>query len=203
MIAWRDKARRLGLWALCVSALLLGSSAAEAHLVTTGLGPAYDGIMHFLTSPEELVPVIALALLAGQSGPAAARQAVFVLPSAWFAGGIAGFAAAAAPAIDLTWLIFMLLGGLVAAHLRPPMTAMLALAALVGLFEGFLNGAAMSSVAGGIGSIIGIAATVFVTAALASAAAIAFTSPPAKIAVRILGSWTTATGLLLLGWSFR
>ena len=61
----------------------------------------------------------------------------------------------------------------------------------------------MSSVAGGIGSIIGIAATVFVTAALASAAALAFTSPPAKIAVRILGSWTTATGLLLLGWSFR
>ena len=32
---------------------------------------------------------------------------------------------------------------------------------------------------------------------------VALTWPPAKIAVRVLGSWTAATGLLPLGWSLR
>ena len=36
------------------------SSPAEAHLVTTGLGPVYDGIAHVLLTPEDLVPVVAL-----------------------------------------------------------------------------------------------------------------------------------------------
>jgi urease accessory protein len=52
-------------------------------------------------------------------------------------------------------------------------------------------------------SLIGIAETVFVVTALSAAAVVAFTWPPAKIAFRVLGSWTTATGILLLGWSLR
>jgi len=34
--------------------------AAEAHLVTTGLGPIYDGISHVLMSPDDLVPILAM-----------------------------------------------------------------------------------------------------------------------------------------------
>ena len=30
--------------------------SAEAHLNSTGMGPIYDGLMHFLISPEDLVP---------------------------------------------------------------------------------------------------------------------------------------------------
>jgi hydrogenase/urease accessory protein HupE len=79
----------------------------------------------------------------------------------------------------------------------------MAIAVLLGLFKGFINGSAMSYAGSGMFSLVGIAATVFVVVALAAAAAIAFTWPPAKIAFRVLGSWTTATGLLLLGWSLR
>ena len=31
---------------------------AGAHLVTTGLGPFYDGISHFFLSPEDLLPAL-------------------------------------------------------------------------------------------------------------------------------------------------
>src|SRR5271166_683216 len=47
---------------------------AQAHLNSTGMGPFYDGLMHFLTSPEDLVPVLALALLAGLRGGAYGRR---------------------------------------------------------------------------------------------------------------------------------
>ena len=53
---------------------------AEAHLNSTGMGPFYDGVMHFLMSPEDLVPVLALALLAGLRGASYGRRALFVLP---------------------------------------------------------------------------------------------------------------------------
>ena len=50
------------------SALLLWPWHAEAHLVTTGLGPVYDGIGHLLVTPEDLLPVLALALCARLAG---------------------------------------------------------------------------------------------------------------------------------------
>jgi hydrogenase/urease accessory protein HupE len=183
--------------------LALSGSPAEAHLVTTGLGPVYDGISHFLLSPEDLIPVFALGLLAGQCGPDTARRVLFVLPSAWLAGGLAGFAAAAAPPPDPSWLVFVLLGGLVATYLRPPQVVVMAIACCLGFFNGFINGSGVSSAAASIVSLISIAATVFVVTALSTAAVVAFTWPPAKIAVRVLGSWTTGTGMLLLGWSLR
>lgn len=190
------------LW-LAVPALMLSGVSVEAHLVTTGLGPVYDGISHFLVSPEDLVPALAMALLAGQCGPEAARRVLLALPISWLAGGLAGFVAAPAPPPELTGLIFILLGGLVAAHLRPPVAAVMALASVLGLFKGFINGSAMSSAGVGIVSLIGIVATVFVATALAAAAAIAFTWPPAKIAFRVFGSWTTAAGVLILALSLR
>ncbi len=48
--------------------VLLWPWYAEAHLVTTGLGPVYDGVGHLMLTPEDLVPVIALALFAGLRG---------------------------------------------------------------------------------------------------------------------------------------
>jgi urease accessory protein len=203
MSAPRMTKLRPGAQWLPILAFVLSGSPAEAHLITTGLGPVYDGISHFLMSPEDLVPAFALALLAGQCGPETSRQTLFVLPAAWLAGGLVGLQLAAAPPLDLTWLIFIVLGGLVAAHLRPPGVAVMAIAALLGLFKGFINGSAMSYAGSGLLSLVGVSATVFVVVALGAAAAIAITWPPAKIALRVLGSWTTATGLLLLGWSLR
>src|SRR4249920_3053612 len=107
---------------------------AEAHLNSTGMGPIYDGLMHFLLSPEDLMPALALALLAGLRGAAYGRRAVFTLPAAWLVGSLGGLSAAAttgSAVVSSCWLL--LLGGLLSADAKFSLWAMTALAALLGL----------------------------------------------------------------------
>lgn len=54
-------------------ALTAFPSNATAHLVTTGFGPFYDGAMHLLLSPGDLLGLTAAALLAGLNGTRASR----------------------------------------------------------------------------------------------------------------------------------
>jgi hydrogenase/urease accessory protein HupE len=187
--------------ALCVGVLLRPSDAA-AHLVTTGMGPVYDGIGHLLLTPEDLVPVLTLALFAGLRGAAPGRRAMFLLPVAWLAGGLIGLRVSATPAFPVPAASFMILGTLVAADLRLPANGVAVLAVVLGLVHGFLNGTALRQGAGGLG-LLGIMAALFVLVALASAFVVSLERPWTRIAVRVAGSWVAASGLLLLGWAFR
>jgi hypothetical protein len=93
----------------------MSAGAAEAHLITTGLGPIYDGVAHFVLTPEDVIPVVGLAFLAGLRGPALGRWALFILPAFWLVGGAAGMAIAR-PANEFAAAISLLVvGGLVAA----------------------------------------------------------------------------------------
>lgn len=76
----------------------------SAHLVTSGLGPVYDGIAHVLISPEDLIPVLGMGILAGQNGPRAARAALFTITALWLAGGVTAWwlAPPALPALPAT-----------------------------------------------------------------------------------------------------
>ncbi len=184
-------------------ALLLPASA-QAHLVTTGLGPFYDGVSHFALTPEDLLPALAMALLAGQRGARSGRLTLFALPAAWLAGGLAGLAFPSfSSAAVLTTLSFLALGALVAteAPLRDEWVSGLAL--VLGLLHGYLNGSAMAQAKLGALGLTGIVTTLFVTVALAAALVVALRSPWARVAVRVAGSWIAAIGLLLLGWSLR
>lgn len=196
------RARRRTL--LAAAALLLVPAPSHAHLVNTGLGPLYDGVFHFALTPEDLLPAIAIALLAGQRGSSAGRQALFALPLAWLVGGLAGLAI---PTIQssttLTAASFLALGGLVAAEVRLRAEWVTALAALVGLLHGYLNGAAMSTARLGMLGLVGIVSMLFVVFAPTAALVVSIRVPWGRIAVRVAGSWIVAIGLLLLGWSFR
>jgi hydrogenase/urease accessory protein HupE len=171
--------------------------------MTTGLGPVYDGISHFALSPEDLIPTAALALLAGQCGAATSRRVLFVLPAAWLLGGVAGLIAPPSKLPDFGWVSFVLLGGLVATNIRLSSAAITALATLLGLVHGFLNGSTMGGLADGARALAGIAASIFVLSALVAAAVVASRWQPFQFGVRVLGSWTAALGMLLLGWSLR
>jgi len=89
--------------------LLLWPSYASAHLVTTGLGPVYDGIGHLVMTPEDLVPALAIALFAGLRGAAPGRRALFVLPLAWFVGGLLGIATEGLPEVPVAAISFLIL----------------------------------------------------------------------------------------------
>jgi hydrogenase/urease accessory protein HupE len=190
-------------FALFVAILLL-PAIARAHLTDTGLGPVYDGIAHLLMSFDDLLPVVALALLAGLNGARAGRLVLFILPVAWLAGGIAGvLATGAAPPAIVTSLSLLALGVLTAAsaQLRPPLVVVLATA--LGLIHGWLNGAAIAAAGREASGLIGIAGSVFVVVALAAALVVSLRKPWTRIVVRVTGSWIAAVGLLALGWSLR
>ena len=184
--------------------LLLLPTSAHAHLVTTGLGPLYDGISHLFLSFEDLLPVVAMALLAGLNGTRAGRLALFVVPATWLLAGLAGFAAGTAllPG-TVTAASFLVLGGLTAADRRLPSPAVVALAAALGLLHGWLNGASIAEAGREALGLVGIAAAVFVLVALLAAFVVWLRPPWTRIAVRAAGSWIAAIGLLLLGWGLR
>ncbi len=196
------KHRRAFTLAIALFSLLL-PVRAEAHLPSIGLGPVYDGIFHLLLSPEDLIPVIALSLLAGQRGARPSRRVLWVLPLAWFAGGFLGMWLATARGSALTCLSFLLLGALIATNAKLSVPLTTALAAVLGLFHGYLNGSGINRFNGGVYFLLGLSLTVFVIVALFSSFVIPLRRQWALIVVRVAGSWIAASGLLLLGWALR
>jgi urease accessory protein len=184
------------------AAWLLSSAPAQAHLATTGLGPVYDGVSHLFLSFTDLLPVLALAMLAGLNGKTAARWAAFVLPASWLIGGVIGFHVGL-PSLSPVTLSFslLLLGSLVAADLRLAPLAVAAVAVALGLLHGTMNGADIALAGREASALAGIAGAIFVTATLLAAAVASLQVPWARIVVRVAGSWIAAIGLLLLGWS--
>ena len=193
-----------GARAIALLVVVLWCPQAEAHLEATGMGPLYDGLMHFLTSPEDLVPALALALLAGLRGAPYGRRAMFTLPAAWLLGSLFGLSAAAASTGTLgAALWFLLLGGLVLADAKLSLRSMTALCAVLGLVHGYLNGTGMGLSVPAVVAVLGLAAAVFVLAALVAALVVQLRAQWSRVAVRVAGSWIAASGLLMLGWSIR
>ena len=89
-----------------------------------------------------------------------------------------------------------------AADLPMPADAVSVLAVAIGLVHGFFNGAALPEGAGTLG-LLGIMVMPFVLVALASACVVSLKQPWTRIAVRVAGSWSAVSGVLLLGWSLR
>jgi len=182
--------------------LLFYPSYASAHLVTTGLGPVYDGIGHLVMTPEDLIPVLAIALFAGLRGAAPGRRALFVLPLAWFAGGILGVIIEGLPTFPVAAISFLILGVLIAADLNLSQKLFTAVVVVVGFVHGVLNGIALKEGAGILG-LIGIMATLFVIIAIVSAFIVSLEKPWTRIVVRVVGSWVAAIGMLMFGWLMR
>jgi hydrogenase/urease accessory protein HupE len=183
--------------------LITRPSSAEAHLVTTGLGPVYDGLSHFALTPEDIVPALALALLAGLRGAAHGRRALFVLPTAWLVGGILGLASHGVIPPVLTATSFVILGGLVAADAKLPVGATTVLAVGLGLAHGVSNGSALAQSGPAMSGLLGVVVAVFAFVALVTSFVVPLREPWVRVIVRVAGSWIGAIGLLLLGWAAR
>jgi hydrogenase/urease accessory protein HupE len=188
-----------------VLAILLWPSISQAHLVNTGLGPFYDGISHLAMSPDDLLTALALALLAGLSGARAGRNVLFLLPPVWLLGGLFGLKMAQEVSLALfSVLSFLITGALVALDRKLPLLLISILTCGFGFLHGFLNGTAMAARAGGgFLALFGISLAVFVLVTLVSALVVSLRKYWARITVRVAGSWITAIGLLMLGWTYR
>jgi hydrogenase/urease accessory protein HupE len=164
----------------------------------------YDGISHFFLTLDDVLPVLALALLGGLNGAAGGRRVLFSLPCAWLAGGLAGYWAGGP---DPTWpvaaLSAIVLGVLVAADRGLPLPLLTGLAILLGLLHGWMNGTGIATANRGALALIGMAPSAFVAVALVAGGVVALRAPWMRVAARVAGSWIAAVGLLLLGWFLR
>lgn len=184
--------------------VFLWPATAGAHLVSTGFGPLYDGITHFALSPDDLLGVLAIALLSGLLGAQYGRVTLFTLPLTWLIGGLIGIRFDQEISLPvLNTLSFLIVGMLVVADKKLPLAFIYGLAMVLGLLHGFLNGTAMAQAGSGFLSLLGIAAGIFVIVALVSAFVVSLQRVWVRIAVRVAGSWITAIGLLMLGWAYR
>jgi hydrogenase/urease accessory protein HupE len=190
------------LW-IAACALCFVPWRAEAHLVTTGLGPVYDGIGHLVLTPEAWVPIVALALCAGLRGAAAGRTVLFLFPVVWMAGGVLGLSAQSVPAVPIPAISLLIVGVLVASDVRLSPHVVVALAVGLGLVQGVLHGASVSATSGGLLELVGVVGTIFVVVALVAAWVVALKRPWTRVVVRVTGSWIAASGLFMCGWFLR
>lgn len=190
------------LFTIFTAALLLTPSESVAHLVTTGMGPVYDGLGHLLLTPEDLIPALILAMYCGLRGARSGRMLLFVLPASWFLGGILGIAGAYTLEFPVQVCSFLLIGVLVAADIKLPPPVITLLAAIVGSVHGFLNGVALREGPAALG-LLGIIATLFVAVALVAALVVSIRVQWMRVVVRVFGSWVFASGLLLAGWLLK
>jgi hydrogenase/urease accessory protein HupE len=177
---------------------------AHAHLVTTGVGPFYDGAAHFFLSFEELLPVLALALLAGLRGARYGRWLIALLPLAWLAGAAVASAFPPASELALVTTALLIVPGVLAALDRAwPLWLVAVLASLYGTWAGFTNGAAMSAAGLGARGVVGAASMALVVAVLGAALVLSLRGAGLRIAARVAGSWLAALGLLSVGWALK
>jgi urease accessory protein len=173
--------------------------------MNTGFGPFYDGLTHLFVTPEDLLPVIALALLAGLRGPRFGRAVLFALPVAWLAGSTAGLLLT--PQITLPvaeTIVTIALGALLAADCPLSLTFAVSLAILLGLLHGVLNGSELPKTSSsGQLVVAGVAVALFVVVSLLAGPAASVRELWVGVAVRVAGSWIVAIGLLMLGWAMR
>ena len=120
----RMRRPRLILFWLTLAITLIVAPSAHAHLMNTGFGPFYDGLTHLFVTPEDLLPVIALALLAGLRGPRFGRAVLFALPVAWLVGSAAGLLLAPQVTLPVAeTIVTIALGALLAADCPLPIAA--------------------------------------------------------------------------------
>jgi urease accessory protein len=185
--------------------LALIADVAHAHAASAQAGAFYAGLLHPLTAPEHVLPMLALGLLAGQQGLNQGQGVLLAFPAALGLGASLAWLHPILewmPLLNLTNLASaVLFGGLVASALRLPTALLYALAALFGISHGYANGAAIAPSLSPAVFILGlVTAALLVLGYSLGGMAYLLRLQPAwiPIAVRVAGSWITAIGILTL-----
>ncbi|MGX1321637.1 urease accessory protein [Bradyrhizobium sp. USDA 377] len=189
---------------IATAMLLAGGNAAEAHIVAARLGDFYMGVVHPLTDLQDVVLWTATGVLAGTLGAARGRWLIAVFPLGLLAGLLLGqvFGAASTQLADAAMMLAV--GLLLAAAAQVPTVLLCAMAFAVAVIRGAANGADLAPetdrllFAAGL-TCVGYAAitlTMALTAVFRRTNSDSATSWRA-IAVRALGGWIAAIGLMM------
>lgn len=181
--------------ALCVP------TPAQAHLVSSGLGPFYDGALHLLLTPMDLVGLATLSLFAASQGPEAGRLLVVVAPTMWLLAGLLAMSSGMSGSFGVVQAAsLVLVGGSVALGLTPsPFIAAATAVCLVSLL-GFQSGMQLRASGSDWVALLGAGTVTFAVTLSVTALVVSCTAFGFRVAFRVLASWAAATGLLSIGW---
>ena len=197
--------RKNAVRAVIAAVVVVSSRAANAHLVSTDLGPFYDGAAHPLVSPQDLLTILGLAILAAYGGAASGRRLIVSLTLAWATGVCIGFAAVHGPMEFpvATAVVILILGVLGVSRMRVPLGILVPASAFLGLARGVMNGSAARDADGQWLSILGVVLGVFVLGTLLTGGGKWLENRRFAVVLRVIGSWIAAIGLLMLGWELK
>jgi urease accessory protein len=191
-----------------------------AHATSENINDFYAGLLHPLFTPEHLLAIIALGLLAGQQRTAKNQSVAWTLVFAlglamgalltWFIGDAQVLQRSLVSLSTITLLNFasVVLFGLMIAVAWPwPLLLMYPLILTFGLTHGVANGIELTTDTALYLFIPGLAAGTFIAAFYCMALADFVSRPrPYKwpgIALRVAGSWIAAIGILMLGMAWK
>ena len=181
-----------------------------AHLVPTGLGPWGDGMARLVLQPLDLLLLVALVLLAVQSGRPWLDRLALLLPLSWLMGGLGGLVVGrelplALPCAALVTAVGVLvtLGPALRLSERLGEGFRFRGTAVLPLLFGLVAGSSLAGHGGALQALLGEAVAIAVVTALL----LMVLDPPhprwLALGLRVVGSWIAASGLLMLGWLSR
>ena len=184
--------------------LIAGGNAAEAHIVAARLGDFYMGVVHPLTDLQDVVLWTATGVLAGTLGGAKGRWLIPVFPLGLLAGLLLGhvFGAVSTQLADAAMMLAI--GMLLAAAAQVPTALLCAMAFVVAVIRGAANGADLAPETDRVLFAAGLACVGYAAITLTMALTEVFRRTAADsatswraIAVRALGGWIAAIGLMM------
>jgi urease accessory protein len=185
--------------ALALLLALAWPAHALAHSFGARFGDFYGGLLHPTTALDLAPPLVALGLLAGQNGKAAARRMLVVLPAVFVLGtGVGGMLPAPAWLATVNASSFLVLGLLLALDAALPQALLLGLGAALGACGGLANGSGMVGGSDPALFVLGSGLAALATVLLPSAVVVSLEAQWQRIAVRIVGSWLAAVGAMIL-----
>jgi urease accessory protein len=185
--------------ALVLLLALAWPAHALAHSFGARFGDFYGGLLHPTTAIDLAPPLVALGLLAGQNGKAAARRMLVVLPAAFVLGtSLGGLLPAPAWLATINAGSFLVLGLLLALDAALPQAFLLGLGAALGVCGGFANGSGMVGGSDPALFVLGSGLAGLAAVLLPSAMVVSLEAGWQRIGVRIVGSWLAAVGAMIL-----
>lgn len=175
--------------------------AALAHSPIEGVGLFYNGMVHPLIVPADLICLLAVGLLIGQHAPRVSRLALPAFALALALGLLAG-SEVAAPLFGTAPLLAVVaaLGAAIALEVPfGPLLAALAFAA--GLLVGLGSGEALGNMRESFLASAGVWLGAMVAITLIGGLATRLTRPWQRVGVRTVGSWLTAAAIVVLALS--
>ncbi len=190
---------------LAALAVASASAPAVAHSPIEGMSHFYGGMLHpFLVLSHGLC-LLAFSLWVGQCGVRTMRWSYPALLVSMIVGlSLAGFSVPLGIASESTLLMLTAgCGLLVALHLQLPVIVVATTGAMIGLLVGADSGVdglnRQQTFAALLGCWLGAAIGLVIVAGLVEA----LRRPWQKVAVRVLGSWGTASAVLVLALAVR